>query len=89
MALQLAKPSGLGVDATYWRIGVLNIHPRSGLIYVVLDGYLSQAARTAGAAPVSESELQLPLTNALADGGRQAIYDAVKGLPEYGAATDV
>ena len=89
MALQLTRPSGLGVDVTYWRIGVMNIHPRSGMIFVVLDGYVSQAARAAGAAPVIDAELQLPLTNALADGGRPAIYGAVKALPEYAGASDV
>lgn len=89
MALHLSKPSGYGVDALYWRIGVMNIHPRSQSASVVLDGFISQAARAAGAQPISELELQLPLTNALADGGRTAMYAAIKALPEYANAVDV
>lgn len=89
MALQISKPTTYGVDASYWRIGVMNIHPRASNVCVVMDGYLNQAARQSGAQPLSFVELTLPYTTDVVDGGRDGSYEAVKLTPEFTGATDV
>lgn len=89
MALGKQVPTAFAVDMTYWRVGVLNIHPRTRTVQVVLDGYVSEQARRAGAAPAGNHELTLPYSSELADGGRAAIYAAIKaGVPGWADAED-
>lgn len=88
MALLLSKPTPVGVNAEYWRIGIANFHPRTATVQLVLDGYVSAAARDAGAQPLVQQPVDLPFSAELCDGGREGVYDAVKALPDWSAAVD-
>lgn len=78
MALILSLETPKGVNASYWRIGVLNIHPRSKSIQVVLDGYPDAAVRETATEPLATLEGALAWSDELADGGREATYSAIK-----------
>lgn len=89
MALQIERQTRYGVPCRYWTLGVINIHPRSRTVQVVLDGYPGQAYRNGGAEPLDRAELALAWSAQLADGGRAGIYAAIKAQhPDWGAAQD-
>lgn len=65
-----------GHIASYWRIGTINIHPKSGAVIVML-GYKDEAARKEGKSPVKKEEIALSWAEC-GDCSMAAIYDAVK-----------
>ncbi|HVT37347.1 MAG TPA: hypothetical protein VHE37_17305 [Nevskiaceae bacterium] len=88
MALQISKATSVGVDAQYWRIGLLNFHPRTASCQVVMDGYPTHEIRETGAQPIDQRALDLPFEQC-GDGDRAAVYDVIKQLPDWTGATDV
>ena len=88
MALQLSRATAVGVNALYWRIGILNFHPRTSSCQVVLDGYPSKSVRDGGAAPLASLNVELPFAEC-GDGDRASVYLAVKKQDEWAEASDV
>lgn len=88
MALLKEIETSSSVKAAYWRIGVLSIQPRTGNIFVVMDGYTSEDARRKNNDPFTTKELSMALTPELADGGRSAIYAALVKTPDFEGAPE-
>jgi len=93
MAIKIIKPTqfGDGVTAEYWRIGVANIHPRSQVCQIVMDGYVNAAARNTGKAPAAYFERSIPWEAFSNDKNPNIrdIYLFLKAQEDWAAGEDV
>lgn len=88
MALLLSKQTPLGVDATYWRVISAHIDFGANTMAVFVAGYVDEAARNAGAAPLMQEQVNFTVEEFVADAPRNLVYGALKQLPDWTGATD-
>ena len=90
MALTKSIDTQVGVEATYWRIVRVDVDLKIRKVWFMLDGYVSQLARTEGKEPLR----QLPLTVDLEEGvepedlGRTQLYAYAKTQELFDGAED-
>jgi len=90
MALSKSIDTQVGVDATYWRIVRVDVDLKARKVWFMLDGYVSQLARTEGKEPLR----QLPLTVDIEEGvepedlGRAQLYAYAKTQELFDGAED-
>ena len=88
MALKKSQMTKHGIVADYWRIGILNNHPRSNSVQVVLDCYVSKELRQADCYAVDYRELSLDRST-IGDGSLTEVYNAIKQLAEWEDAENI
>jgi hypothetical protein len=88
MALQLTVATIYGDNATYWAIDTTLIDYHQSVAQASVGGYLTSAAKAAGARPLITRTHNRAVANPDAV-TRTNIYTFLKTLPEYAGAIDV
>jgi hypothetical protein len=79
-----------GVPAVYWRIVRVDADVKARAIWFVLDGYVSQEARTTGLAAVLQKPftVEIPEDTEPESFTRASLYGYAKGLEAFAGAVD-
>lgn len=88
MALKKAFTTQYGVAAEYWRIVNRIEDYAAGQLKVVFAGYVSQAIRTAGSAPLAPQDMVIGGTDYTPDMPRAQLYVLAKTFPNWADAED-
>lgn len=88
MALQIAKDTDSGAQASYWNIGSVQTDYRGKGLQVTFYGYVSQDTRAAGKTPLGVQQFTLVGDQYIADATRALVYDAIKAQPYFAGAVD-
>lgn len=89
MALQIAKPTDFGVDATYWNIGAIQEDFKGGGAQLTLYGYKDAAARQDGKQPMSAIQRTFADNDYVAGRSREDWYNILKTKADWQGAEDV
>jgi hypothetical protein len=89
MAIEKSVATSFGTAATYWRITSINADMVSGALGFTLSGYLSQATREAGNAPIESHNFGFVMDKPIEDVGRADLYAVVKAQDMFAGAVDV
>lgn len=88
MALLIEKQTPFGIPATYWRVISAQIDFGRNGMKVFMAGYASEAARDAGADPITQEQISFDIASLGPDQVRGMVYAAVKQLEEWSGASD-
>lgn len=102
MALQIAKETGFGVQANYWKVGDYIMNHNKKTARFSLEGYFDESSRRLGKAPMATTVITFSLSAPTSDKSQvnsfpftidgnitQQAYNAIKQLPDWQDATDV
>lgn len=88
MALGKSVATGFGVAAAYWKIANVIEDFIQNAAKITLAGFVSSAARQAGAQPLAAVQVDLTGESYTAEDDRAALYDKIKALPAWSDSTD-
>ena len=90
MALKLVKTYPNGVTVEHWRLSELHYDFESKNTVITLTGFLTRAAKQAGATPFCSEQAMVdgPFTPANIATIRDKCYVSVKALPQWAESID-